>query len=274
MDCRLGDPGANRKKIADVIREAAEASARLVVFPECAVTGYCFESLEEAAQFGETLDGLSAEVIVEACSQTGIYAAVGYLEAEGPRLYNAVMLVGPGGPIASYRKVHIPFIGVDRFVTRGDRPFEVFDLPFGKIGVNICYDVSFPEASRSLKLLGAQAILLPTNWPSAAWRNPEFVIQTRALENHVNFIAANRVGTERGWRFIGRSKAVDFNGDTVAEGPGDGEQLLIAEIDFQAADLNRIVNKPGLYEIDRIADRRPELYGAVTRSIAASHSAD
>jgi predicted amidohydrolase len=175
--------------------------------------------------------------------------------------------------VGTYRKTHLPFIGIDRFLTPGDRAYQVFDLPFGKVGLNICYDISFPEPARALKLLGAELIALITNWPTAAWRSPEFVANTRALENHLFYAATDRVGTERGWDFIGRSKVVDCNGDTLAEAGAKDEELLVVAIDFQSANNNRIVNVPGSYEVDRINDRRPELYGVISERERAAASA-
>jgi len=263
MDCHLGRPDDNRRRMVERLRRAAGAGARLVLFPECAVTGYCFESLEEAAAFAEPQDGPTALLLSGACAEAGVYAVAGYVERDGPRLYNAAMVVGPEGVVGGYRKVHLPFLGADRFLTPGDRPFRVFDLPVGRLGVNICYDASFPESARVLKLLGAEIILLPTNWPPGAWRTPEFVLNARAQENHVHFAAANRVGTERGWSFIGRSKVIDCDGDTVAEAGGEGEEILLAEVEPAASNRNRIVNVAGAYEIDRLADRRPEFYAPV-----------
>jgi 5-aminopentanamidase len=269
MDVAIGEVEANRQKIIDRMTEAVKGGAELVIFPECALTGYCFDSLEEAAQFAEPIDGRSSEALAEACRATGAHVVAGFIEKDGSNFYNAAMVVGPNGIVGGYRKVHLPFIGLDRFATHGDRPFAVINLPVGKIGVNICYDVSFPEAARALKLLGAELIVLPTNWPPGAWRTPEFVLNTRASENHVNFAAANRVGTERGWKFIGRSKVIDPSGDTVAEASPEEEQILFAEVDFQEAGKNRVVNVAGAYEFDRLADRRPEFYeivGASTKS--------
>jgi predicted amidohydrolase len=274
IDCELGSAAANREKVVERIRAVAKESAELVIFPECSITGYCFDSLEEAAQVAEPLDGPTSEAVTQACRETGVHAIVGFIEREGSAFYNAAMVVGPGGPVCTYRKVHLPYLGVDRFLTPGNRPFEVVALPFGKIGILICYDSSFPEAARALKLLGAELIVLPTNWPPGAWRNPEFVLNTRALENHINFAAASRVGTERGWRFIGRSKVVDFNGDTAGEAGGDDEEILFSQVDFAGANNNRLVNVAGAYEIDRLADRRPEFYGAVTIPSAKSSTAD
>ena len=268
IDCILGEPHINLSKIISSIRSAAERDAKLVMFPECALTGYAYSSLDEAIPFAEKIDGPSAQAIAQVCGETGAYAVVGFIEAADNKFYNAAMLVGPDGVVGGYRKVHLPFIGIDRFLSQGDRQFEVFDLPFGKIGLNICYDISFPEAARVLKLKGAELIALITNWPEASWRSPEFVANTRALENHVFFAATDRVGTERGWKFIGRSKIVDCNGDTLAEAGAEDEELLIAAIEFRQANDNHIVNVPGEYEIDRAKDRRPSHYGLITESLS------
>src|SRR5256885_901773 len=72
-----------------------------------------------------------------------------------------------------------------------------------RIGMNICYDGSFPEAARCLMLLGADLIVLPTNWPTGAISTAKTLIPARALENHLYYAAVNRVGTERGFQFIG-----------------------------------------------------------------------
>jgi predicted amidohydrolase len=265
IDCVLGNPQTNLQKIISTIRSAAERDAQLIMFPECALTGYAYNSLDEAIPFAEPIDGPSSQAVAEVCRETGAYAVAGFIEADGDKFYNAAMLVGPDGVVGGYRKVHLPFIGIDRFLTPGDRQFEVFDLPFGKVGLNICYDISFPEAARVLKLMGAELIALITNWPEAAWRSPEFVANTRALENHVFYAATDRVGTERGWKFIGRSKIVDCNGDTVAEAGVEDEQLLIAAIEFQHANKNRIVNVAGAYEVDRLKDRRPDVYARISQ---------
>ena len=273
MDCLLGQSSVNREKIVSWIRKAAECDAKLVAFPECALTGYAFDSLEEAAPLAESLEGPSSQAIAAACRETGIYAVTGFIESAGNKFYNSAMLVGPEGVVGSYRKTHLPFLGVDRFLTPGDRPFEVFELPFGRVGLNICYDISFPEPARVLKLLGAELILLVTNWPPGAWRSPEFLVNARALENHLFYAAANRVGNERGWQFIGRSKVVDCNGDSLDEAGAETEEMVLVSIDLQEANQNRIVNVPGSYELDRLADRRPELYERISESSRSQSAA-
>lgn len=266
MDSHLGQVDYNRNHIATRIHLAAQNGANIVIFPEAAITGYCFESLQEAAEFAEPADGPSLNLISDACRKAGVYAVAGFIEKDGDKYYNAAMLAGPDGLVGNYRKVHLPFLGVDRFLSPGDRQFEIFELPFGKVGVNICYDASFPEAARALKLLGAELIILPTNWPKGAWRTAEYVVNTRANENHVNFAAVDRVGTERGWKFIGRSKVADVNGDTVAEGSADREEIIYADLDLGSASQNKIVISKGQYELDRLGDRRPNFYGIISEA--------
>jgi 5-aminopentanamidase len=183
------------------------------------------------------------------------------LEQDGADLFNACALVGPQGVAAAYRKIHLPFLGVDRFTARGNRAFAVHDLGDLRIGINICYDGSFPEAARVLTLLGADLVVLPTNWPTGAAATARYLVQARALENHLYYAAVNRVGEERGFRFIGQSRLAGCDGELLVPVGSDAEEILYAEIDPQLARRKRIVKIPGKYEIDRIGDRRPEMYG-------------
>src|SRR5262245_14469409 len=106
MEPRIGEVRRNRDAILARLREAAGRGARLVVFPECTLTGYGFKSRAEARPFAEPLDGPSPLTVVEACRALGVWAVFGFLESDGDRLFNACALVGPDGPVASYRKVH------------------------------------------------------------------------------------------------------------------------------------------------------------------------
>jgi predicted amidohydrolase len=133
--------------------------------------------------------------------------------------------------------------------------------------MNICYDASFPEAARSLALAGADLIVLPTNWPPGAICTATHVVHTRALENHVYYVAVNRVGTERGFDFIGLSKICSPDGRLIAESADASEVILYAEIDPTIARQKRQVHLAGKYEIDRMRDRRPEMYSRLIEPI-------
>lgn len=263
MDIQLADVDSNVSRICEKLRETTAAGAKLTVFPECAVPGYCFSSLEEARQFAQTVPGPATERIADVCRELGTYSVFGMLELDGERIFNVAVLVGPEGFIGSYRKVHLPFLGVDMFTTHGDRPFAVQSAGPIQVGMNICYDAAFPEIARSLALLGADLIVLPTNWPPGAESTAAHVINARAMENGVYYIAVNRVGSERGFSFIGRSKIADPTGKTLAESHTLGEEILYAEINPELARNKHVIRVPGKHEINRLADRRPEMYGAL-----------
>lgn len=265
MDVVFQDPQRNLARIASGLAETAKNGAALTVFPECAVPGYCFSSLAEALPFAETIPGPATESVTRVCRELGTHALLGMLERDGSRVFNAAVLVGPAGVVGSYRKVHLPYLGIDMFTSYGDRPFAVHAAGDLNVGMLICYDAAFPEASRSLALQGADLIALPTNWPPGAECTACSVINARALENAVYFIAVNRVGTERGFPFIGMSKICDTNGQTLAESKTTDEDILYADIDLARARRKHILRVPGKHEIDRMADRRPEMYGQLTQ---------
>ncbi len=268
-DPQIGRLDHNLEMIADWSAQARNAGASLVIFPECAVTGYCFDSLEEGLAIAETIPGHATSVLAAIARKLEIHLIVGMLErapgTDGDQLYNVAVLVGPEGLIGTYRKIHLPFLGVDRFTAHGQEGFQVYDTGVARIGVNICYDCSFPESARVMMLSGADLIALPTNWPeSGGCAVPDFVVRTRALENKVYYAAINRVGTERGVKFIGRSSIVDSFGRPLATAD-DREQMLLAEITPALAREKHIVRVPGEHEIHRLNDRQPDQYGLLTR---------
>jgi len=273
MDVSLGQIDANLEKMAALLRQTSAAGAQLTVFPECAATGYCFESLTEARSLAEPVPGPMTAAMTRACKASGSYAVFGLLEADGDAVFNAAALVGPEGVVGVYRKVHLPYLGVDMFTTPGDRPFAVHAASGLRVGMNICYDASFPEAARSLALLGADVIVLPTNWPPGSECTASCCINARALENGVYYLAVNRVGTERGFRFIGQSRICDPWGNTLSVAQGAGEEILFADIDLARARNKHYVRVPGKHEIDRFADRRPEMYTLLTKPHGLKHPA-
>src|SRR5262245_31001005 len=118
MDCRLADRVHNLAAVRSRLREAAGRAARLVVFPECVLTGYAFESKDEAWPHAEPIPGPATEALQQECRRAGAWAVVGMLErGEGGKLFNAAVLVGPAGEAHVYRKAHLPCLGVDRFTT-------------------------------------------------------------------------------------------------------------------------------------------------------------
>lgn len=105
---------ANRKNLDKILfntKLAAGEGANLIVFPECALSGYVFASREEAIPFMETIPGPSTDELTKCCLETGAYVIAGLLEIDGNRCFNAAIMVGPEGFIGKYRKVPSPFSG-------------------------------------------------------------------------------------------------------------------------------------------------------------------
>jgi predicted amidohydrolase len=263
-DCKLGAVTENRATVRAKLAEAAAGGAKLVVFPECVLTGYGFASRADTLAAAEPLPGPSTAALAADCARLGVWAVVGTLERDGNKVYNAAALVGPSGFVVGYRKLHLPCLGADRFTDPGDRPFAVHDLGGLVLGMNICFDGSFPESSRVLALLGADVIALPTNWADNAYRMATIVPRCRAFENHVYYVAVNRVGTESGFHYLGHSSICDYRGDHLAYQPDDRETILYADITPAAARQKHVVTCAGEYEIDRVNWRRPEMYGPLT----------
>jgi predicted amidohydrolase len=265
IDIAFADRERNLARMIEVVNETAAKGAKLTVFPEAALTGYCFESLDQARPHAELIPGPSTKRMTAICRELGVFAVYGLLEADGDRVFNACALVGPDGVVGSYRKIHLPFLGVDRFTTPGDRPFAVHEAAGMRIGMHICYDGGFPESARVMTLLGADLVVLPTNWPPGSECMAGCAVNTRAMENTIYYAACNRVGDECGFRFIGLSKICDPSGRVLAEAAHDREEILYAQVDVEKARQKKIVRVPKLHEINRIRDRRPEMYGEIVK---------
>ena len=271
MDVALMDMEANLQAMETHLGETARRGALLTVFPECALTGYCFDSLEEALPYAESIPGPSTERLAKRCAELNVFAVYGLLEKDGDDLFNACVLIGPEGLVGSYRKIHLPYLGIDRFTTPGNRPFAVQEAGPLKIGMNICYDGSFPESSRIMALQGADLIVLPTNWPPGAKCTADYVINTRAMENATYYMAVDRVGNERGFDFIGQSRICEPNGDTVAWANHTDEEILYAQLDLRRSRNKHLVRVPEKHEIHRFADRQPQWYAALTEPVQSHH---
>jgi len=254
MEPKLAETERNLDTALERLEEAAAAGAQLLVLPECAIPGYMFDSAEEALPYAEEIPGPTTEAFERECARLGVHAITGLLERDGDTLYNAAILVGPDGLIGSYRKTHLPFLGVDRFVTPGDG-FKVFDTALGRIGLIICYDLRFPEVTRTLALQGADMVALPTNFPMAAKLQCDVIAPARAAENRVYLLVANRVGKERWGEFCGWSQIVDPYGTRLTEAGETEEALLVADVELEKArDKDYVV--PGEYGTTIVTVRR------------------
>jgi len=266
MDIRIGDCDSNLANVEAKTKEAAADGAQLIIFPEAVITGYCYESLEEALAHVEPAPAGSIERITSLCRELDVFVAYATLERTGDdQVRNVAFLLGRDGVVGRYDKAHLPFMGVDRFTTAGNDAPEVYEVAGIRVGMIICYDLAFPEITRSLALAGADLIVQMTNSPSPGDFARQVAVPARAWENGAYFARANRIGTERGFEFPGLAQICDPLGKTAAEAAHAEPAIIYADIDPEVArDKQRIV-EPGKFETNIFEDRRPELYGRIVQ---------
>ena len=259
-DVVFGDIPANIERAVEMLPEAD-----LVVFPECFLTGYCFDSVEDArAHCLETESHLSGDIVpptplgplVSAAWETRTHIIIGFAGVSGEHIYNGAFLIEPNGRVRQYVKTHLPELGLDRFVTPGD-DLPVFETEIGNIGILICFDLRPPEPSRVLALKGADIICLPTNWPLGA--TGHLSLGVRSSENRVFFAACNRIGSERGFEFQGNSAIHDPAGKPLATLESE-DDIIIAAVDLSFARQKRVHVPASGYDFTIFESRRPELY--------------
>ncbi|RPJ55028.1 MAG: acyltransferase [Dehalococcoidia bacterium] len=228
--------------------------ADLYVLPELFNTGYNFINESEVKSLAEPADGLTFRLIGAWAKRRDCYVVYGFAE-QAEKIYNSVALVGPEGIVGLYRKVHL-FDRENLFFAPGNLGFPVFDLPFGRVGLMICFDWIYPESARALTLKGAQLIAHPANLVLPYC--PEAMV-TRCLENRVFAATANRVGEEqRGdvkLNFIGTSEIVAPGGKILRRLGTEESAITAVEIDLAQANQKKI----NQYN-DLLAGRRPDQY--------------
>jgi N-carbamoylputrescine amidase len=263
MQPAIGNIEANVAHSVELIHHAAWLGAKLVVLPELCNSGYMFQSREEAFAASEPVPaGPTVHTWSEIAAKHRLHLVAGICERDGAKLFNSSVLIGPGGYIGTFRKVHL-WNEENLYFEPGDLGFPVFHTAIGRIGMAICYDGWFPEAYRLMALQGADIVCVPTNWvpiPGQADGREamaNILAMAAAHSNSIYIACADRVGTERGQPFEGQSLIVSFTGWPVA-GPAsrDKEEILLAEIALGAA--RRARNWNAFNQVLR--DRRSDLY--------------
>ena len=257
-----------------LVREAAAKGANIILIQELFETPYfCQDQAAELHALAHPLEGNPLiGHFARLAADLGVVLPVSYFEKAGKAHYNSLAIVDADGTVlGNYRKSHIPDgPGYQEkfYFSPGDTGFKVWKTRFGTIGCGICWDQWFPEAARSMALMGAEILFYPTAIGSephdptidsaAHWQR---AMQGHAASNMVPVVASNRIGTEEGrngtsMTFYGSSFIADQTGEKIAEADRTGEIVLTATFDLDAIERQRW--GWGLFR-----DRRPELYGAV-----------
>ena len=274
------DLEATYATIGRVVDEARARGTDLLVLPEACLGGY-LPSLGSVHDDEETrarrrrnmppafrVDGPEvARVRAMAGGMTVLFGMCESADEHGREVrYNTAVAVTGDAVLAAHRKVHQPLgENLSYAAATGPTAFEAFDSPVGRIGMLICYDKAFPEASRTLALDGAEIIAALSAWPTARtaaadrieddrWKKRfDLYDAARALDNQVVWAASNQTGTFGSLRFVGNAKIVGPGGDVRAE-TGVAGGLATVSLDVHA-ELAAV--RQGMYAL---RDRRPDAY--------------
>lgn len=276
-------------RMVDLLDEAGRQGVKFLVFPELSLTPYFAGAVrEDAASFAEaTFPSEETAPLIEAIKRNGITSVVPFAEAmPGGTLFNSAALVGADGTeLGRYRKMHIPGttdlvegrpiqILEKRYFKPGDLGFPAYESEIGSVGMAICYDRRFPETFRCLALSGAEIYAVVFNTP---YNDAEENAQARSIEAHelavraaaryngLPAIAAGKAGVEGGLPFIGASSVISHTGDVLARSTSDGDDLVVAEVDFTAAGKARA-------DLRLDINRRPDQYDAIRAEYTAAGS--
>lgn len=251
------DKRENLDKAKKYIKKAKEKGADIVVLPELYMV-YTSEDLgTKPSDFAEPLDGPFVTGLSEAAKESGVHVICGIFEStpeEENRAYNTTVTIDDSGKLLNaYRKTHL----YDAFnhkesdeIIPGIDQSPVVETKFGRLGIMVCYELRFPEISRSLALKDADYIVVPSGWVEGYMKEEHWqtLIRARAIENTSHVIASNQVGTI----FTGRSMIVDPMGVTLGDA-GEEETLLVRDICDERTEQVR-------KKLPSVKDRKPELY--------------
>lgn len=249
----------NLSKAALLIDLAVQEGARIVALPQLFCTRWFAHSIDTANfAFSEREDGPTVSLMRETAAKRQVVIIAPVFEEDGGEHYNTAFVIGVDGEIiGKYRKVHVPQIPLweeRAYFKPGNLGFPVFDTPFGRIGVQLCWDIFFPEGLRILALKGAEMVFAPT---ASAFEHShkkwERAIAASAHANGMYVFRVNRVGREEKQEFYGKSFCVRPDGEFVHRPSGASEGVVLADMDL--SEVSRVRN-----EWVFLKDRRPEEY--------------
>ena len=230
----------NPEKTLRFIERAGSAGADLIFFPEVHLSPF-FPQYEkgDAERWAMTADGTEITAIRDACRKFRIHASPNVYLKQGENRYDASLMIGSDGEILGISKmVHIAkakFFYEQDYYTPSDDGFKVYDTPFGKIGVVICFDRHLPDGIRSCAKQGAELVIIPTaNVLGEPLELFEWEVRVQAFQNTVFTAMCNRVGPEGGLAFAGQSLLAAPDGGLRFK-TGGKEELLILSVPLEEA---------------------------------------
>ncbi len=265
MNAKLAETENNLNKMESFIREAARQRVDIICFPELCVQGY---SRNCSGPTAENVPGPSSERIIKWAKQYGIVVLAGLAEiSPAGKPFISQLVAYPDGKLSKYRKTHLGSSEQTNFTPGSELP--VFSCDRLRFGVQICWDLHFPEVTTILSLKGAEIIFAPHASPTIAGDRREIWLKymtARAYDNAVFVAACNLVGNDdAGHSFSGGALVIDPKGNIVAEAFNNREELLVADLDPVLINTIRRRESVSMRNSFFLDGRRPELYGELIK---------
>jgi NAD+ synthase (glutamine-hydrolysing) len=249
INTHLGDLTNNLEKHMELIRQAQDSGAKLIVFPELSLTGYCLQDLVPSVAHQPDANDPVFKPLLEASNK--IDMVVGFVdEDQRHRFFIAAAYLSGGRVVHIHHKAYLPTYGLfdeGRFFAWGDE-VRAFDTQFGRVGILICEDFWHASPPYLLWLDGADLFLFTSASPGRGLSKEPALESARWVEDinrayanlFTSFVVhSNRVGFEDGLNFWGGSTIYDPNGELIRRGPYHEEKLLISEIDLHQLQRTR-----------------------------------
>lgn len=252
MDMRLGEADWNFSRAEALVREAVDTEhPDAVVLPETWNTGFFPKDLAPCAdRDGERTKAVFSTLAKE-LNVNIVCGSVANQKADG--FYNTAYVFDRSGEVAAeYDKTHLFTPSGEHEYFQPGRHTCRFELDRKKCGLIICYDIRFPELTRTMTLEGVDLLFVAAQWPEKRTMHLETLARARAIENQMFLVLCNSVGAAGDTRCGGHSAMIDPWGEYLAKA-GDGEEIITAAADFSVIEGIRS-------SINVFRDRRPELY--------------
>ncbi len=257
------DRATNLQQGLETMRRAADEGAQLIAFPELAFDRFfpCERCSAPPRELASPIPGPLTDPFAELAAELGMVVVLNLYElGDGGQCYDTSPVIDADGRLLGRSRMvhvaHFPGFWEQDYYTPGDLGWPVYDTAVGRVGVAICYDRHYPEAMRSLGVQGAELVVIPQagtrgEWPEGLF---EAEVRTHAFQNGYFAALCNRVGREGPEiDFAGESFVTDPEGVVLARGAAGVDDLLLVDIDLQAAATStarRLFWR----------DRRPEAY--------------
>lgn len=241
------DKENNLKTVEQLIEKTESFGAKIVFFPEC--FDYVGENREQTISLAESLNGSTISRLRQAARDKQIWLSLGGFheksdDADISKIFNSHVLIDNKGEVAAvYRKTHLFDVDIpggtvmteSEYVNPGMNVVKPISSPVGNIGLQICYDVRFPELSISLRQMGADILTFPSAFSyvtgMAHW---EVLLRARAIDTQCYVVAAAQVGSHnKHRRSYGHSMVIDPWGAIIAQ-CSEGEYFCLADINLDS----------------------------------------